>query len=358
MLQSLNDRIEHRYKEIRNTIDDYNDTIHAIIGFVNLYLLDESYKPRPQMKAFQGRHLIPLITEHEPTKSTNEYYVSPDLGIVFEKEKGILGEVQKNFPKEEIERGKKVFVQLKNYDQNLMGWPVNGEAIDSHEIVLLVHLTTSAYAKEFYEKQLPNIGISFERPFSIVEFGRFTQAEEFFLFRKVIGDLTEVTGEKKLWQGIPVPMRVFLSEYSKTKIYDAQPPIPYLAELIWVHVVTPIASDSPKFEHLRKKQIIEVILSIDDIVDRLNEGFSFRFWHITHPGRQPRIPHREWVRQACNFLIDCHVAEWIQDSQETKLRIFYQRYEDVMEYFTRLYATLEEQRKLTPFLPGFGSSGN
>ena len=353
MPQSLDDRIEQCTKEIQIAIDDYNDTIHAIIGFVNLHLLNELYQLRPQVKAFQGRRLVPLAAGHQSEELNNEHYVSPDLGVVFGTDKGILGEVKKHFPQEDVERAKEVFTQLKSYDQDLVGWPVNSERIESHEITLLVHLATSAYAKEFYEKQLPSTDISFNLPFSIVEFGRFTQVQEHFIFRTVLGEPTEVEGEKKLQYGIPVPMRVFLNEYAKTKIYDAQPPIPYLAELIWFHVVTPIAAENPRFEHLRKNQRIEVVLAVDEIISVLNESFSFRFWHTTHPERQPRIPHREWIRQTCEFLISCQEAEWVLNEQNSKLRIFYQRHADVMKHFILLYATLEEQRKLAPMFPGF-----
>jgi len=354
MAQPLDERIEQRVKETKIAIDDYNDTIHAIIGFVNLYLLDETHQPRPQVKGFQGRHLTPLSTGEQPGEPNVERDVSPDLGVVIEDNRGILGEVKKNFPKENIERANKVFVQLKRYDQNLIGWPVANQQVQSHELVLLVHLTTSAYAKDFYEEHLPQTGIVFERPFSIVEFSRFSQMQEFFLLKTVLGEPTEIRGEKKLKYGVSVPMRVFLHEYARTKLYDAEPPLPYLAELIWVHVVTPIASENPKFEHLRKKQKLEVALTIENIVERLDEGFSFRSWHSQNPDRQPRIPRTEWVRQACQFLIASGEAEWIEGSGETQLVIFYQRYDDVTEHFVLSHATLEEEKTSKPImLPGF-----
>jgi hypothetical protein len=359
MVQPINETIEKLIKEIRVAIDDYNDTIHAIIGFVNLYLIDDTYRQRPGVKGFQGRHLTPLSREQESVESKVDYYVSPDLGVVIEDKKGILGEVQKNFPKDDTERGTKVFAQLKGYDQALTGWPVESKKVGSHEIVLLVHLTTSAYAKDFYQDKLPRTGVVFEHPFSIVEFGRFEQMQEFFLFRAVLGEPTEIGGEKKLRYGVSVPMRVFLREYAKTKLYDAQPPVPYLAELIWTHIVTPIASENPNFEHLRKNQKIEVTLAIDDVVDELNEDFSFHFWHGQYPELQPRIPHKEWVREACQFLVESAEAKWVEGSQDMKLVIFYhQRYKDILTQFILSHATLEGRKLEAPMFPGFESKGS
>ena len=354
MTQPLDERIAQRVKETRIDVDDYTDTIHAIIGFVNLYLLDDkTFQPRPQVKGFQGRHLSPLPTEKQTGGPGVEKYVSPDLGIVIEESRGILGEVKKNFPKEDMERGNKIFVQLKGYDQNLIGWPTVSQQVKSHEIVLLVHLKTSAYAKEFYEEHVCQTGAVFERPFSIVEFGRHSQVEEYFLLKTGLGEPTEIGGEKKLKYSVSVPMRVFLHDYAKSKLYDAQPPLPYLAELIWRHVCTPIASEDPKFEHLRKNQKVEVALAIEDIIERLNEGFSFSFWHSQHPERQPRIPRTEWVKQACQFLVESGEAEWVKGSEETELIIFYRKYDDPKEHFNLSHASLEEKKTAEPMLPGF-----
>lgn len=353
MVQQLQEKIQQRVSETRIAYNDYDDTIHAIIGFVNLYFLDdETHEPRPAVKRFQGRHLSPSPAGERAGEPSVQPYVSPDLGVIIKDNRGILGEVKKNFPKE-AERAKREFTQLKGYDQNLAGWPVANQQIQSHELVLLVHLTTSSYAKEFYEEHLPQTGIVFERPFSIVEFGNITQVQEFFLLKTVLGEPTEIMKEKKLKYGIPVPIRVFLHEYARTKLYDAEPPIPYLAELIWVHVVAPVASENPKFEHLRKKQKLEVALKIKDIVERLDEGFSFRSWHSQYPDRQPQIPHIEWVRQVCRFLVESGEAEWIEGSEETQLVIFFQRYDDVKEHFILSYATLEEEKISKPMLPGF-----
>jgi hypothetical protein len=43
----------------------------------------------------------------------------------------------------------------------------------------------------------------------------------------------------------------------------------------------PIASKDSKFDVLRRKQTIEVKISINVVVDLLHEGSSFRNWHET-----------------------------------------------------------------------------
>jgi len=184
MEQTLGERIEQRAKEIVAAIDDYGETVNAIIGFVNLYLLDDKLQQRTNVKGFQGRRLTPLSIGQQSKELDGQHYVTPDLGVVINDDKGILGEVQHNFPKSDAERKAKVFVQLQNYDQELIGWPVTSEKMNSHEIVLLVHQTTSAYAKEFYQEQATVAAIVFGRPFSIVEFGRFEQVQAYFFSKQ------------------------------------------------------------------------------------------------------------------------------------------------------------------------------
>lgn len=355
--QSFNERVQQRVKASKIAIDDYNDTIHAIIGFVNLYLLDNKYHLRPDIKAFQGRRMIPLGAT-EPSENNDDTYITPDLGIMLSDKSGILGEVKKNIPKDEPDRAEKVFSQLKKYDQQLLGWPIEGEIIDSHELVLLVHIGSSAYAKEYLEKLRESKKIEYQFPLSIVEFGRIPQAEEQFFLRTVTGNPPEHEGPQTLQYGVYVPIRVFLFEYAKIKLYDAQPPIPYLAEMLWGHVFTSIATDDPKFQGLRKNQKIEIELSLEEIIETLNEGFSFRLWHLSHPDRQPKIPRRKWVEETCQFLVDIGEAEWFVVNDVKRIRIQYRRIESVLEYFTRQYADQEERRRSSPLLPGFESSAS
>ena len=61
-------------KQSRNAINDYEDTIRAIIGFINIYLLDNALETRPDVKAFQGRRLTPLQTfQSRIIREPNEY---------------------------------------------------------------------------------------------------------------------------------------------------------------------------------------------------------------------------------------------------------------------------------------------
>jgi len=341
-------------KQSRNTINNYEDTIRAIIGFINIYHLDNAFEPRLDVKAFQGRRLAPWHAPDALQSSPNEDDVTPDIGITIGNTTGILGEVKKNFPKHENGRAERILTQLQRYDRHLRGWPIDGEQVDTHVIVLLTDISTSAIARQYFDA-VTDTTKPFQRPFSIVEFGELREAEEFFLLRSVPGYPLELGDGYRLNEGIKIPMNVFISEYSTTKLYDAEPPVEYLAYLIWVHVVMQHASEDKKFENLRSKSRLPVILTLQDILDELEQGFTFSWLHVNHPERQPQVPRLSWVRRACEFIVEIGDAEWLEEDDKQQIKVLFREYVDPREHFIKANAILEEQKTQRPRLPGFDS---
>lgn len=253
-------------KEIRNEINDYEQTIHAIVGFMNFFLFDPGRKERRNdVIAFQGRRFSP-----SPGKSINEKgervdYVTPDIGILLPSKSGVIGEVKKSFPLDQ-KHWFKTFEQLMKYDDDLIGWPTGDEKIDSHDIVLILHQSRGERVSEFYETHKEK-EIEIKRPFSIVEFNRSDEVKSNYFFRKKLGDLSENEVDRQLKYGVQVPMEVFIGIYSTIKLYDDKPPLPYLLELIWTHVVLERARESEQYIKLRKNQKMEVDLEVETIIE-------------------------------------------------------------------------------------------
>ena len=350
MLPELDRAVDEQKKKILVQIDDYTETIYAILGFASLWLYDAAmHQNRDYVKVFQGRRLTPVPDDASMVQSQNDVF--PDLGIVIEDKCGILGEVKKNFPKGDEDRGQKIFAQMKSYDQGLVGWPTEDKNLQSHELVLLVHQTTSRSAQDLYTREVAQGNLHFDRPFSIVQFNRSDQRVPYFFFTLVNGKVDCVEGNVDLHNGEQVPMQALLHLYSETKLYDAEPPVAYLLHLIWEHVLTPIASEHPKFGRLRRAQRLEITVTIDEILRVLHEGFSFYHWHTQHVDRQRTVPRREWVQRACDFLVQSEEAKWVKDKENSELLVYYQKYEDMKEHFVELQAKSESARILQPRLP-------
>ena len=135
-------------------------------------------------------------------------------------------------------------------------------------------------------------------------------------------------------------MFVFIEIYSTIKLYDAKPPVPYLIELIYTNVVLFKASENPKFITLRKNQKIDIILEINEIVEELNRGFTFRNIYNDNTGRLPKIPRKEWVEEACEVLVNTKEANW-NDQSKTSIKIFFRKYDDTINHFIGTCSQIE-----------------
>jgi hypothetical protein len=311
-------------------IDDYIQTIHAMVGFMNFYLYDKATKQnRTNVKLFQGGRLEPSEKKNNNSDNNKVHFVTPDIGIFISPDNGVVGEVKKSFPKDQT-FWMETFRQLMNYDDDLMGWPSESKKVKDHDIVLLLHQTRAMAVLEFFGKKNGS-EIKFQRPFVVVQFNRSDERKPFFFFQKLHGNLTEPDVNKELGNGVAVPMDIFVGIYSMVKLCDAPPPLPYLLELIWTHVVLDAVSDKPQFQTLRRNQKLEVTLEIDNIVVALSDGFSFKRL-CDGMDRQPKSPKTEWVIEACEKLVEIDEAEWV-DPQKTEIKIFFRKYEDIQSHF-------------------------
>jgi hypothetical protein len=308
---------------------------------MNFYRYDElSNSFRNDVKVFQGRKLKIDGTERE---------VTPDIGILEPSNNGVIGEVKRSFPKDK-ELWKTTFEQLKKYDNELIGWPNENGKVKLHDVVLLTNNRFSRVVKDYYENEISKTELIIKKLFAIIEFYRTDEAKPFIAFRKEYGKLGNELIDNELYLGKQVPMDVFISIYSKNKLYDAKPPLPYLLNLIWENVVQLKASEDPNFQRLRKNQKLDVNVEVNEIIDILYKGFSFYEFHQHNTLGQPRIPKKEWIVEACEIFVKKEEAKW-KDSTKQEMDFFFKKYDDVLEHFIELCLdenTDEEQIELFP----------
>lgn len=86
-------------EEFLNKINDYEQTIHAIVGFMNFYRYDDVNKMmKDEVIVFQGRKLEPSPEKSINSEGNQIQYLTPDIGILLPSKTGIIGEVKKSFP--------------------------------------------------------------------------------------------------------------------------------------------------------------------------------------------------------------------------------------------------------------------
>jgi hypothetical protein len=333
---------QHNESKIRDKIDNYKDTLYAIVGLMNLYRYDdETGNMRDDVILFQGWKLLPKTesfkNNYEGLEKGDD--VTPDIGILLPNDTGVVGEVKASFPADQ-ELWMDDFRQLMRYDQDLAGWPNTSGTVNTHDIILLLHIIRSVSVKRYYEDRKDG-EIIFRRPFCIIEYSRSSQSKEYFFMRTQYGNVSDQNIDRKLSEGVQIPMFVFIDIYSTFKIYDAKPPLPYLLEIIWTHIVTLKASYDPKFRSLRINQSILVEIDISEITHSLANQFSFApITSLKNAGnrvenRSPKYPKQSWIREACEQLVKFGDAEWIGSTKE-KLKFKFVRRENILDYFIRI----------------------
>lgn len=343
--------------DLQDRMDDYTDTIFAIVGFVNFYRFDdETRQMRDDVMVFQGRRLTPSPAKATTAKGDKIDYVTPDLGVVHGQARGVLGEAKHSFPRDRqfwIDD----FRQLMAYDDDLTGWPCLGGRVEQHDVVLLTHLTNVVAVCDYYQQKHSQGEVTFARPFAIVSFGRVERRQPSFHFEKRLGSISDKGLDERLRQGVPVLMSVLQDAYSTVKLYDAKPPLPYMAQLIWEHVATPRASEHPRFPSLRKNQRLEVPLTIEQIADELHKGFSFRTLAPDRTEREPQVPRKKWCVEACEALVGGAAAKWAEPDSKEAVTVYFRKVDSVLEYMLEVCAgKVEAEQPQLPLFAGDDST--
>jgi hypothetical protein len=319
------------------SINDYEDTIFAMLGFANFYRYDDdSRQMRPGVSVMQGWRFTPIqMQENNEASPEAVTPVTPDLAILLEAGDGVVAEVKKSFPMDKT-LWMTDFEQLMRYDAELDGWPCASGRVSSHDIVLLVHQSRARRVTDYYREQSAADKVRFVKPFVIVEFNRSAERQPYFFFRTFEGKLSETTLDSRLHDGVPVPMIALVGQYSMVKLYDGPPPMPYLLHIIWQEIITPKVEAKKPLNELRRRQKVEVIIDADDLTNELRDKFSFKaLFGGDHP-RQPKVPAREWVRAACDQLIAGKLADWVESSEGVRLKVYFQRMDDVLAAFKNM----------------------
>lgn len=366
--------------EWRNKIDDYHTSIQAIVGFANFYVWDPTTRAdREGVVVFQGRRLAKKRPKEEPkdeTQSLSEQtadastgttaneptvlassetpaqpanqgqslkaatpksttgsgeVVTPDLGIVTVDGDGVLAEVKISFPNSE-KHWFDDFDQLMSYDAEFDGWPTDIGTVPQHDVVLITEQGRANKVRKFFEKHSDTI--RFTRPFVIVQCNRSDNREPYYFFHRIVGKLSSIAVDEQLEDGTKVPMKVLVERYSTVKIYDAEPPLPYMIHLIWSHVVLEAARVDPKFPKLRKRWKLPIVLNVDEIVQKLREGFTFRSIAANASAGSPAMPRTQWVKNALEQMVSSKDAQWI-DATKSAVRVFFQEFDDILGHFIK-----------------------
>ncbi|TKJ30856.1 hypothetical protein CEE39_07805, partial [bacterium (candidate division B38) B3_B38] len=256
---------ESYIKEIKNQVDNYEQTVFALLAFANHARWDEEYQTYiPESQFSIGRRMSP---EKGDT-------VTPDLVVQRTQVYGLIVEAKKTFPKEKnywIDTLK----QLKRYDGKLKGWFTNDEFIDTSDLVLMIHYPRAPAITEYIEERCREGELSFQNNFSIVSF--VIEEKLYFInLEKRYGEIYDKYINDSLKNICRFPMEKLLCEKRREiKFYDDEPPMPYLLQILWHDVFSNMKEDYPEdypFDHERRCTPIPI--NVKDLTEILQKYYG------------------------------------------------------------------------------------
>ena len=180
-------RIKEQTNKILEEIDNYRQTLEAIVSFSHVLRWDDNNKAlKPNSYTFIARKMN--TSEENRANPNNE--VNPDLIVQLNENYGIVVEVKKSFSKNK-DYWEKNFSQLVKYDDKLKGWKTKNEYIDTSDIVLLTHYKIKVDVKDYIEKRISENDLVFNRNFSAISFIRSQGIKMFLALEKFYGKQIE-----------------------------------------------------------------------------------------------------------------------------------------------------------------------
>jgi hypothetical protein len=215
--------------------------------------------------------------------------VSPDIVIQLSNEYGIIAEIKITGSNDrDFENA---YEQLKRYDRDLIGWETENSKIKTHDISLLVNDLKRTDAKRYFDDK------TLQRKFSLVACARISEAKEYCKIEKYHGSYSDERLEKKFRDPIPVPLEKIISKISAVKFYDADPPVEYTMNVLWMNVFNELMA--------RDGAGKMIAVSCKEVTKLLEEKYAFK----QVDSKQPKIPKEAWIRNALDVFVKIKLAK-------------------------------------------------
>jgi hypothetical protein len=283
---------------IRQRIEDYYSTIHALLSFVSLTTWKEGNKIDGANFNF-GRRM--------DTTSTNrvspDTQVTPDGVIQPYPDLGYITEIKKSLSNKTEEWDKHI-LQLLKYDDDLMGWWTATETISDHCIVLLIEISRSVEFSDYLASYLANTGEDFNKPFSIVEFARADEFKPYYILR-VQHEFDEIEDEdlkETLRKGKKIPIEDVVATYGEKKFYDSEPEAEFTMSVIWLDIFTDMARD---VEYNKSLKAYPLEIDINRITCELQKVYG----STGTEHREAQYPKKAWVKRALDGFVRIGLAQ-------------------------------------------------
>ena len=323
---------------IRQKIEDYYSTIHALLSFVSLTSWKNGNKVDGANFTF-GRKMDTSANNRISPKNQ----VTPDVVIQPRADLGYVVEAKKSLPNK-TEEWDKYIEQLIKYDDELLGWWGSNETISDHCIVLLIEMSRGVEFSDYLRQYLSKSGSGFNKPFSIVDFTRADEFKHYYLLRTEYGDIQDSDLKETLRKGKKINIEDVVGTYGVKKFYDSEPEAEFTMSVIWLDIFTDMAR---KVAYDKNIKAYPLDINLNNITNELQKLYG-----STGKGhREVQFPKKAWVKRAFDGFVRIGLAEEISPDS---YRVFFKQVKgDTLEKFSKQRISpktkkvLESERQLT-----------
>jgi len=314
-------------KRTRDEVEDYNQTVHALLAFAALIVHDGESR-RPSAEFGFGRRMT--------TSSTNAVRPSsevwPDLVAQKSREYGIIAEAKKSLSRDQANWA--VYVkQLRKYDDTLIGWWTEDETIVHSDTIMLIHQSRGRAFSRFLQERKAEDRDSVGPTTCLVEFNQSEESVTYYFFRLEFGNIQDEELGKDLEYGVQIPLDKVRESFPSIRYYDARPPLPLLLTHLWTDVF-PSMVDKSEYDEATKS--FQIPTSITSVTRELQEAFGSGV--LYQDSRSVEFPKRKWVREAFEHLLK-HKLVVPHPSGSDAYTILYKSFrDDVLKHFINLEA--------------------
>jgi hypothetical protein len=310
----------------RDKVNDYRQTVNAILGFAALVVHDRKAN-RPNSCFGFGRRMT--TSPHNPSPSSE---IAPDLVVQKSNKYGIVAEAKKSLNQNQADWIDHI-EQLRKYDDDIDGWWTTDEKISQSDAIMLIHHSRSRAFVGFMESRKNKIPDSVGPNTSVVEFSESPEGEVYYFYRLEYGNLNDTELNKALYNGVPVPLERVKKSFSNIQYYDSPPPLPLLLMRLWTDYF-PSKLDEGEYDEKTKSTKIKIAVS--DATDELQKAFGSQALHKDK--RSSEFPAQKWIREAFDKLAEYKLA--VRGSSNGEYITHFKWFRgDVLERFVKLEFT-------------------
>lgn len=315
---------EERLRAFRNQINDYEQTVNAILSFAALVVHDGKSQ-RPGSEFGIGRRMT--TSSDNPISPSSD--ITPDLVAQKSPEYGFIVETKKALDQNQSNWIRHI-KQLRKYDDKLEGWWTDDEKILHSDAIILIHQSRGRPFARYLENQ-KRIDPDLVGPDTcVIEFNHSGETVAYYFLRLEFGKITDTDLGESLENGVNIPLDDVRISFPNIQFYDTKPPLPLLLSHLWTDIFSSKMEDG---EYDEKTKSLKLQVSVSDVTDELQRAFGSKA--LKQDSRSGEFPQYTWVREAFERLLKYKLAIPFSDENDM-YTIYYRSFrDDVLDRFIK-----------------------